>query len=381
MADQASISHKKKSFPYRMQIEERSDEPPKWLSPALTIGALIVAFIITGILISAVGGDALYTYSRMWKAAFGTWFAFSDSLTKAIPLIFCGIACALAFHMKIWNIGAEGQFFLGAFGASLVVLAPIVPKDSSSWVYIPAMMISGMIFGALWGFIPGFLKAKLGLNEIISTLMLNYIAVAWNNFFLFGQWSYQGFQMSEKFPKAALLLRLSDIAKTYQIKSLQGMALHLGIIFAIVTAVIMYLVIYKSKWGYEIKLTGDNPKAANYAGVNIFRNTILVMALSGAIAGLAGATEISGVVKRFQGSISPGYGYTGVIIAWLSKLNPLLTIPVSIFFGGLIIAGREIQPSGIPKMMQGIILVCLIGFDFFLHYRVRFTRITEASEN
>ena len=172
------------------------------------------------------------------------------------------------------------------------------------------------------------------------------------------------------------MLRLSDIAKKYNIKALQGMALHLGIIFALVTAIIMYFVIYKSKWGYEIKLTGDNPNAAKYAGINIMRNTILVMALSGAIAGLAGASEISGVVKRFQGSISPGYGYTGVIIAWLSKLNPLLTIPVSIFFGGLIIAGREIQPSGIPKMIQGIILVCLISFDFFLHYRIRISRIS-----
>lgn len=380
MTHQSTAVYKKRFFPYRIQIEERSDIPPKWLSPLLTIGALVVAFILAGILIAAVGGDPLYTFSRMWKAAFGTWFSISDSVTKAIPLIFCGTACALAFHMKIWNIGAEGQFFLGAFGASLVVLAPIVPKGSSAWVYIPAMMISGMIFGALWGFIPGFLKAKLGLNEIISTLMLNYIAVAWNNFFLYGKWSYQGFQMSEKFPQSALLLRLSDIAKAYKIKAIQGMALHLGIIFAIVTAIILYLIIYKSKWGYEIKLTGNNSKAANYAGVNIVRNTILVMILSGAIAGLAGATEISGVVKRFQGSISPGYGNTGIIIAWLAKLNPLLTIPVSIFFGGLIIAGREIQPSGIPKMMQGIILVCLIGFDFFLHYRVRFTRFAEESE-
>ncbi|HNY94897.1 MAG TPA: ABC transporter permease, partial [Flexilinea sp.] len=262
MEKQAVIQQKRKGFHFRLQVEERSDEPPKWLSPLLTVLALVVAFAIAGILIALVGGDPIYTYSRMWKAAFGTWFAFSDSLTKAIPLIFCGVACSLAFHMKIWNIGAEGQFFLGAFGASLVVLAPIVPKGSSSWVYIPTMMLSGMIFGALWGFIPGYLKAKLGVNEIISTLMLNYVAVAWNNFFLFGKWSYQGFQMSEKFPKEALLLRLSDIAKKYNIKALQGMALHLGIIFALVTAIIMYFVIYKSKWGYEIKLTGDNPNAA-----------------------------------------------------------------------------------------------------------------------
>ena len=136
--------------------------------------------------------------------------------------------------------------------------------------------------------------------------------------------------------------------------------------------------IYKSKWGYEIKLLGESREVARYAGINISRNIVLIMVVSGAIAGLAGATEISGVVKRFQGSISDGYGYTGIIIAWLAKLNPLLTIPVSLFFGGLIIAGREIQPSGIPTMIQGIILVCLIAFDFFLNYRIRITSVSSS---
>ncbi len=373
-----STSPKKIGLPFQIQIEERTDEAPKWLSPVLTLVSVIAALIFSGILIASVGGDPLYTYSRMWKAAFGSWFALSDSLTKAIPLILCGTACALAFQMKIWNIGAEGQFFLGAFGASLVVLGPIVPEGSSPWVYIPVMMLFGMIFGALWGFIPGYLKAKLNVNEIISTLMLNYIAIAWNNFFLFGMWSDKGFQMSKKFPKAALLIRLSDIAKTYNIKELRGMALHLGLVFSLVAAIVIYILIYKSKWGYEIKLIGENRKVARYAGINISWNVVLIMLVSGAIAGLAGATEISGVVKRFQGSISPGYGSTGIIIAWLAKLNPLLTIPVSLFFGGLIIAGREIQPSGIPKMIQGIILVCLIAFDFFLNYRIRLIAVKQS---
>lgn len=366
-------------LPFQIQIEERTDEAPKWLSPVLTLISVIVALVLSGILIASVGGNPLYTYSRMWKAAFGSWFALSDSFTKAIPLILCGTACALAFQMKIWNIGAEGQFYLGAFGASLVVLAPIVPEGSSPWVYIPVMMLFGMIFGALWGVIPGYLKAKLGVNEIISTLMLNYIAIAWNNFFLFGMWSDKGFQMSKKFPQAALLTRLSDIAKTYDIKAFRGMALHFGLVFALIAAIVIYILIYKSKWGYEIKLIGENREVARYAGINISWNIVLIMLVSGAVAGLAGATEISGVVKRFQGSISPGYGSTGIIIAWLAKLNPLLTIPVSVFFGGLIIAGREIQPSGIPKMIQGIILVCLIAFDFFLNYRIRIVKFNQPA--
>jgi simple sugar transport system permease protein len=130
-------------------------------------------------------------------------------------------------------------------------------------------------------------------------------------------------------------------------------------------------VLYRSKWGYEIRLIGDNPKAAEYAGINIKKNIVLVMMFSGALAGLAGMSEITGVVHRLQASISPGYGFTGIIIAWLARLNPFAVVIVSILFGALLLAGREIQPSGIPKMMQGIILVCLIASEFFLRYRIR----------
>ena len=129
----------------------------------------------------------------------------------------------------------------------------------------------------------------------------------------------------------------------------------------------------RSRWGYEIRLIGDNPRAANYAGINIVRNTVLVMMLSGGLAGLAGMAEISGVVHRLQSAISSGYGFTGIIIAWLAKLNPFAVILVSILFGGLLLAGREIQPSGIPRMLQGIILFCVIASDVLLHYRIRVT--------
>jgi simple sugar transport system permease protein len=152
------------------------------------------------------------------------------------------------------------------------------------------------------------------------------------------------------------------------------LTVHLGFILALIAVVIVWFIIYRSRWGYEIRLIGDNPDAARYAGINIGRNIILVMMASGALAGLAGVSEITGVVHRLQGAISPGYGFTGIIIAWLAKLNPFAVVIVSILFGALILAGREIQPSGIPKMIQGIILVCLIASDIFLRYRVRIVR-------
>jgi general nucleoside transport system permease protein len=143
----------------------------------------------------------------------------------------------------------------------------------------------------------------------------------------------------------------------------------------VAAATVLWVVIYRSRWGYEIRLIGDNPRAATYAGINIMRNTVLAMMLSGALAGLGGMSEVTGVVHRLQTSpIAAGYGFTGIIVAWLAKLNPLIIILVSVLFGALLLAGREIQPSGVPKMIQGIILVSLIASDFFLRYRVRIAR-------
>ena len=265
---------------------------------------------------------------------------------------------------------------MGAFGASAIVLAPVLPAGTSPWIFIPVMMLAGMAAGAIWGFIPGFLKARFNVNEIISSLMLNYIAVAWVNFWIFAVWTEGGFQMSPKFPENAWLPRLLDFAKAVPL--FRGLTTHLGLLIGIIAAVVLWFVIYHSRWGYEIRLIGDNARAAKYAGIDITRNIVLVMMLSGALAGLGGMSEVTGVVHRLQTSpIAAGYGFTGIIVAWLAKLNPLIIILVSVLFGALILAGREIQPSGVPKMIQGIILVCLIASDFFLRYQIRFERVED----
>lgn len=370
-------SSQSKGLPFRIIFEPRLQEPPRWYPFMISFLAIVVALFAGGIIIAFAGGDPFKTYAHIARASFGNLGVFSDTIVKATPLILVGLACSVAFRSRLWNIGAEGQFFLGAFGASAVVLIPLLPADTSPWIFLPAMMLAGILAGALWGFIPGFLKARYNVNEIITTLMLNYIAVAWNNFFIFAVWSEGGFQMSPMFPRNAWLPRLADYAK--EIPIFRGLTTHLGLIIGILAAIIVWFIIYRSRWGYEIRLIGDNPRAANYAGINIARNTILVMMLSGGLAGLAGASEISGVVHRLQGAISPGYGFTGIIIAWLAKLNPFAVILVSILFGALILAGREIQPSGIPKMIQGIILVSLIASDFFLRYRIRIIRKSQEA--
>ncbi|GER80305.1 MAG: ABC transporter permease [Anaerolineaceae bacterium] len=371
MTTAPSTSTRKRAL--RLHIEPRLDEPPRWYPAAVSVGAIVIALVLGGILITFAGGDAVRSYLHIAKASFGSLGVLSDTIVKATPILLTTLACSVAFRMKQWNIGAEGQFIMGAWGASAIVLAPVLPAETSPWIFIPVMILAGMVCGALWGLIPGYLKAKFRVNEIISTLMMNYIAIAWVNFWVFAVWTEGGFQMSPKFPQNAWLPRLLDYSQ--KIPLFSGLTTHFGLVLGIVAAVIIWFVIYRSRWGYEIRLIGDNPQAAQYAGINITRNTILVMMLSGALAGLGGMSEVTGVIHRLQTTpIAAGYGFTGIIVAWLSKLNPIAAIFVSILFGALLLAGREIQPSGVPKMIQGVILVCLIASDFLLRYRVSITR-------
>ena len=383
-------------LPITITFEKRIEDIPKWLPAATSIGSVIIAFIVSGIILKLIGGEPFRVATFFYEATFGSWATFSDTLVKATPLILVGLACTIAFKMKLWNIGAEGQFYMGAFFASLVVLVPLLPLDSPKILILSAMAIMGMIGGAIWGFVPGLLKGRFGVNEIITTLMLNYIAILWNNFWIFNKWSDAGFQMTPVFEKTAWLPRVTDYARPFNdlmesgdglagfftligLESISGMTFHLGFVIAVIAAVVVWWILERSKWGYEIKLIGDNKEAARYAGINIVRNVILVMMVSGALAGLAGMSEISGVVHRLQERISPGYGFTGIIIAWLAKLNPFAVILVSVLFGALIVAGREIQPSGLSQLLQGIILFMVISSDVLLRYKIRLVRQTATA--
>jgi simple sugar transport system permease protein len=368
-----SSTTQKKPTGIRIRFEPRLEEPPKWYPLVISILALIVALILGGFVIAFAGGDPIRSYQHIAKASLGSIGVISDTIVKATPILFTALACSVAFRMKLWNIGVEGQFIMGAFGASAIVLAPVLGAETPRWIFLTVMAIAGMAAGGFWGFIPGYLKAKFNVNEIISTLMMNYIAIAWMNFWIFGVWSEGGFQMSPKFPKGAWMPRLLDFAGSNP--DLRGLTTHLEFIIGIAAAVVIWVIVYRSRWGYEIRLIGDNPQAAKYAGINIKRNIIYVMMLSGALAGLGGMSEVTGVVHRLQTApIASGYGFTGIIVAWLAKLNPLVIIPVSILFGALILAGREIQPSGVPKVIQGTILVCLIASDFLIRNRILITR-------
>lgn len=356
------------TWPFRL---ERRLEQPRWLTIVSPLILMIFALGLGALLLALIGANPWAVYRRMATTAFGDAYGWSDTTIKATPLILTGLGVALAFRMRLWNIGAEGQLFLGAFmatGVALHWLPPETPKP----LMLTAMAAAGFIGGALWGLIPGLLKAKLNVNEIITTLMLNYVAIYWNNYFVYGPWSERGFGLTPQFPRTAWMPRLTDFSELFPF--LRGLTAHLGILLGVILALLFWFIWRQTKWGFALRIIGDNPNAARYAGISLTRNIVIAMMLSGGLAGLAGMSEVAGVVHRLQERFSPGYGFTAIIIAWLAKLNPLAIILVAYLFGGLLVGADEIQPAGIAQMLQGVILFVMVGGEMVLRYRIRWVR-------
>lgn len=360
----------------RLKIETRL-VVPFWMDLLATVIAVLLALGLGGILLASGGLNPLVAYRQMFLVGFAEQWSFSDTLVKATPLILAGLGVTVAFRMRLWNVGAEGQLFMGAWAATWVALFWL-PASSPRWLMLLVMTIVGFLAGAVWGAIPGVLKAKWQVNEIISSLMLTYVAILYNSYFVYGPWSAGGFGLTAPFPRSAWFPRLLDLADL--IPFFRGMTAHLGIVYGLVAAVILAVLFWRSKWGYELKVIGDNPAAARYAGISLTYHTILTMLISGGLAGLAGMSEVAGVVHRLQERFSPGYGFTAIIVAWLARLNPLGVVVVGYLFGGLLVGGDAIQPAGIPLMIQGIILFCVISASLLTRYRIYFVRLAPVLE-
>jgi len=301
--------------------------------------SIFLALLLGAVFLYLSGHDPLTVYQKMFSGAFGSRYGITETIVKAIPLTLTGLGVALAFRMQLWNIGGEGQLYMGAFAATWVALA--FPEGSAWWV-LPFMVLAGMLAGGLWALLPAIPRAVWGTNEIITTLMLNYVAIFWVDYLVYGPWrdpEGHNFPLTATFSPAAVLPVLGNSR------------IHAGLFFGITAAIILYVLIYHTRWGYEIRVTGENPDSARYAGMNTTRNIMLVMLISGAFCGLAGMAEVSGIAHRLQHGLSPGYGYTAIIIAWLSRLNPFAIIIVAFLFGSLQVGGYIVQTSGIPSSM------------------------------
>jgi len=347
-----------------LKIEKRLT-PSRTASFLVPFISLLLALIFGGIILLAAGANPLTTYKAMFLGAFGSKYSLSETMVKAIPLMLCGLGVSIAFRMLFWNIGAEGQLAVGGIAAAGVALfwAERLPAA----LLLPAMFVAGFVAGALWGLVPALLKAFIRVNEIITTLMMNYVAILWVEYLFYGPWkdpAGYGFPGTAQFPEAGWLPRLP------------GTRLHLGLAFAIVAAIFIWLVLGRTKWGYEIRVIGENPRAATYAGISLMRNIILVMILSGGLAGLAGMAEVSGISHRLQKGLTVGYGYTAIIVAWLGKLNPWGVLLVAILLAGLLVGGDQIQitmqlPAAVALILQGAILFFMLGGELFARYRLR----------
>ena len=348
-----------------VKLEKRLN-PSAAMNVIVPLVSVLAAFVVGAIFLTLTDRDPLEVYTAMFKGALGSQYGLAETVVKASPLMLCALGISAAFRMQLWNIGAEGQFYMGAFAASYL---PLTYPQLPMWLMLPGMALLGCIGGGLWGLVPAVLRARWKVNEIITTLMLNYVAILWVDFLVYGPWKDPkgfNFPLTAKFPTEAALPTFGDSR------------IHVGLIIAVVLAAVFWVVFEKSRWGFEIKVIGASEQAARYAGMNIRRNIYWVMLLSGAVCGLAGMAEVSGIVGRLQPNLSPGYGYTAIIVAWLSKLNPAAILLVSILFGALQVGGFFVQTMGVPAsvaaMLQGAVLFFVVGGEFLTQYRFVISR-------
>ena len=345
---------------------EKRLNPSAAMNIAVPLLSVVAALLVGAVFLFVTGREPLEVYAAMFKGALGSQYGLSETVVKAIPLMLCSLGISAAFRMQLWNIGAEGQFYMGAFAASYL---PLAYPDLPALVMLPGMLLFGCAAGGLWGLVPAVLRARWKVNEIITTLMLNYVAILWVDYFVYGPWKDPkgfNFPLTAKFPEAAALPTFGTSR------------IHMGLLLALIIAALFWVIFQKSRWGYEIRVIGASEAAARYAGMNINRNIYLVMILSGAVCGLAGMAEVSGIAGRLQPNLSPGYGYTAIIVAWLSKLNPAAILIVSILFGALQVGGFFVQTMGVPAsvsaMLQGAVLFFVVGGEFLTNYKIVISR-------
>lgn len=288
----------------------------------LSLLAILSALILGGLLVWILGGSPVEAYAALWKGSFGTGRSFANTLAKATPLIFVGLSVGVAFQCGLFNIGAEGQLYIGAFCSVLAaLLLPPLPK----LILLPLIIIIGMLASGLWGAAAGFLKAKYGTHEVVVTVMSNYIAINLTSYLVNYPFKAPGqVPQTEALPAAATFMKLMPRTQ-----------LTTAFLLALVMAFLVYWFLWKTVPGYEIRAVGENPRAAQAGGIPIVRNMVLAMGLSGALAALAGMTQVLGVNGRFIDGFSPGYGFTGIAVAVLGRNHPFGILLTALLFGAL----------------------------------------------
>jgi len=368
-----------------MKLERRLVQP-WWLSVAVPVGSLVVAFGVIAVLLALTGHDVAETYRDMVEAGFTGSGAMSATLISATPILFTGLAASVAFRMQLFNIGAEGQLYLGAVGGSWIALQLGDRDVTSTPLYVVAMCLAGAALGALWASIPGVLKAFARTNEIITSLMLNYVAGLLLTYLIFDSSSYwrdTSTLQARSFPQGK---PMPDASNWPTFGS--SVVVPLGFLVGLAVALGVWVLYSRMRFGFEVGVMADSPKAARYAGMRTRRKILSVMALSGAIAGIGGASQIGDFTYTLDGSPTglqaAAFGYTGIVVAALARYNPFAVCLVAVLIGGLLNAGYTLQgpdfPSGLVGVMQWIILFCALGGELLLRYRLRIGKVRAGKQ-
>jgi len=346
----------------RLRLEQREKTSP-WLNITLPLAAIAATLVLCGGLIALAGANAIDAYGVLFASALESKFALVETIVKATPMVLTGLAVAIAFRAKFWNIGAEGQFLLGAMAAVYVGTQESLP----GWSLVPLMIVAGILAGGLWAVLAAVLKTRFKVDDVVTTLLLNFVVFYAMMALLDGPWK----DPLSGYPDSPDILPAAEFPIL-----LHATRLHLGVLLAALAALFLWWLMRFTTLGFAIRAVGENPRAARYAGLNITRVIILTAMISGGLAGLAGVGEAAGLHYQVMAGISTGYGYTGIVIAMLARLNPLGVVPSAIFFA-IVITGADAmsRSTGVPvflsDVIQGTALMTMMIALLFTSYRVR----------
>lgn len=340
----------------------------RWVMTLVPVIAAVVALLLAAIPLMAAGAPVIPAYAQMFKGVFGSVFTFTEMLTRATPLIFTGLAAAVAFRAKLWNIGGEGQLYLGALAAVWIGTGMV---DGPPALMIPLVLVAGAVAGGLGMLFPAVLKTRFGADEVVTSLLLNFIILIFVQMMLEGAFKDPmglGWPQSEPIIDAAVLPTL--MAK---------MRIHAGLIIALVVALIAWVVMSKTVWGLRLRAVGENREAARHAGLGVNRVYLTVAMVSGGLAGLAGVSEVAGLKGYLTADLSPGFGYTGIIVAMLARLNPAGVVLAALYVASVFVGADSMSramgvSSFLADLTVSMSLICVLLGSFFASFKLRLAR-------
>ncbi|MBW8724067.1 MAG: ABC transporter permease [Inquilinus limosus] len=344
-------------------------EPRERASPLLMLGAsagaALLALLLCAIPLLWAGAPVLEAYGVMIQGAFGSGFAIAETLSRATPLVLTGLAATVAFRAKLWNIGAEGQLYLGALAATALGSGAL---DLPGWALLPLMLVAGALAGGLWMAGPTLLKTRFGIDEVVTTLLLNFVVLLFVSMMLEGPMKDP---LGMGWPQSAPILDAAALPKL-----IPRTRIHAGLVIAVVAAILVWLMTTRTTWGFEMRATGANPSAARFAGMPVGRVMLRVGLISGALAGLAGVGEVAGLKGYLTQDLSPGYGYAGIVVAMLAQLHALGVLLAALFVAAVFVGADSMSraigvSSYIANLVVATSLLTVLLSGIVLRYRVR----------